>query len=122
MKRIVIDGNDGVGKSTLVRALLKLGYDVSDRGIPTTMTIHPDVKPRDDELYIILDAPVETSRERLAQAGKDLTEQFHTVEDLTHYRQRFLDVAKVLPNCHVIDATQTAEKVLEECLSTIGKH
>lgn len=35
---IVIDGNDGTGKSTLVEKLRKDGYNVQDRGIPTKLT------------------------------------------------------------------------------------
>jgi len=119
MLRLVVDGNDGTGKSTLVKALRALGYTVQDRGVPTHMTDDPAVVAQDGEFYIILDVPVEVSRARLAQAGKDLTERYHTVEDLTYYRQRFLEVATSLKNCVVIDSSQAPEVVLRKCLAAL---
>lgn len=108
--KIVIDGNDGTGKSTVVEWLRGRGYDVVDRGVPTAMTDDPTVHAKHGEIYIILDAPVEVSRARLEAAGKDLTEKYHTVEDLTHYRARFQDVATRLLNSVVIDTTGTLEQ------------
>lgn len=107
---LVVDGNDGTGKSTVVAWLRTLGYEVSDRGVPTKMTDDPTVHAKRGEIYLILDAPVEVSRARLEAAGKDLNEQYHTVQDLTHYRARFQDVAKRLLNCVVIDTTGTFEQ------------
>lgn len=108
--KIVIDGNDGTGKSTIVAWLTTLGYDVVDRGIPTKMTDDPTVVGKQGEVYIILDAPVAVSRFRLAEAGKDLTEKYHTVEDLTHYRTRFQYVATRLMNSVVIDTSGSLDK------------
>src|SRR5271170_6790666 len=94
---IVVDGNDGLGKSTLVKSLKGLGYRVTDRGMPTKATDHgvPDAQP-EGETYVILDAPIEVSRARLAKAGKDMDEHWHKVETLTHYRRRFQEVANQL--------------------------
>lgn len=91
--RIEVDGNDGVGKTTLVRALAALGVDALDRGMLTKATDSPGLPAEPGVLYLLLDAPVETSRARLAAAGKDLNERYHTVEDLTFYRGRFLEEA-----------------------------
>lgn len=107
---IVVDGNDGTGKSTIVAWLRMLGHNVVDRGIPTKMTDDPDMKPNAKEVYFILDAPVEISRARLAAAGKDLNEKYHTVQDLIHYRERFQDVAKQLANGVVIDTSGSLER------------
>ena len=122
--RLVIDGNDGTGKSTLVAVLQKIfdgAGDVWDRGIPTKMTDYYPVIHSDDELYIILDVPVEVSRERLAAAGKDLTERYHTVEDLTHYRQRFREVAEQLgpTRCRLVDASGTPDETLQRAVTAL---
>ena len=93
MRAVVVEGNDGTGKSTLVAALAARGFVVRDRGLPTKMTDDPALRPtaeqRASELYLILDVPVAVSRERLAKAGKDLEERYHTVEDLSRYRRRY---------------------------------
>ena len=93
MNRVIeVDGNDGTGKSTLVRLLAEYGVEARDRGVMTRASDDPSIGPEENTLYIVVDAPVEVSRERLAAAGKDLDEQYHRVEDLTHYRQVFLDL------------------------------
>ncbi len=119
--RVVVDGNDGTGKSTLAEALRRLGYEVADRGIPTKMTDDPAVCPRDDEFYLILDLPVEESRQRLARAGKNLEERYHTVADLTHYRARFREVARSLPRAAVLDSTGTPGELLERALRALAE-
>lgn len=117
---IVVDGNDGAGKSTLVAALRARGLEVNDRGAPTKRTDDPTFPPQDGERYLILDVPVEVSRARLAAAGKDLTEQYHTVADLTHYRARFLAVAAELPCCALVDARGTPAETLARALEALA--
>lgn len=111
---VVVDGNDGTGKTTLVKALKQRGFEAVDRGLPTKLTLLPDDFPFEKppaEVYIILDASVEVSRSRLQKAGKDLAEEWHTPESLTHYRERFRAVAKRL-GAHVVDATGSPAEVL----------
>lgn len=117
---IVVDGNDGTGKSTLVAALHALGWDVRDRGMPTKATDHglPETLPADEE-YLILDLPEATSRERLARAGKDLEEEYHTLASLTRYRARFRDIAASL-GVPLLDARGTPEEVLAAALDQLG--
>ena len=117
--RIVVDGNDGTGKSTLVTALAPFGYDVQDRGVVAKMTDDPTIVPPTDAFYIILDAPVGVCRERLALSGKDLNEKYHTVADLTYYRERFLEVIKRLPHAALVDASGTPEQILQKVLGVI---
>ena len=119
--RIVIDGNDGTGKTTLIAALKRLGIDAQDRGEATLMTDHLEMEPRPHAIYLILDCPVEVSRARLKSAGKNLDEKYHTVEDLTHYRARFLDVAKRLPRHAIIDTSGTFEATLAACLEALKR-
>ena len=119
-QKIVVEGNDGTGKTTLVGQLARLGFDVQDRGVPTKMTDDDALKPRDDVLYVVLDVPVEVSQQRLARAGKSLDEQYHTVEDLTHYRARYLALLPALPHHIRLDASGTPEQVLERCLGLLA--
>lgn len=119
MITVVVDGNDGAGKTTLVELLRQHGYTVTDRGIPTKRTDDSSVKPVPGEVYLILDVPVKVSRERLQKAGKDLTERYHTVKDLTYYRKRFQVVARQLPNCFLIDANVSEAELLAKALSVL---
>ncbi len=116
--KIILDGNDGTGKSTLAEALRQRGYEVADRGIPTKMTDDPNLRPgpdNKDELYCLLDAPVSVCQTRLKAAGKDLTEKYHTVEDLTHYRKRYLEVAVAL-GVPLIDSSGTRQETLDKVI------
>jgi ATP phosphoribosyltransferase len=119
---IVIDGNDGTGKTTLVEALRASGFIAKDRGIPTKAT-DEGAPPREslpeDETYIILDAPPGLCQQRLLKAGRDITEKYHTMEDLEHYRERFLKVAEEL-GAAVIDSSGDEEAVLRRALKCIG--
>jgi thymidylate kinase len=117
---IVVDGNDGTGKSTLVEMLKKDGYNVQDRGIPTKLTDDPNLKTNPNEFYIILDAPIKVCRERLKRAGRDLNEQYHTVEDLNYYRQRFLKVARQIKDfCVIINASGSIKEVYQDSVKII---
>jgi thymidylate kinase len=118
---IVVDGNDGTGKSTLAVELDKMGYAVKDRGVPTKMTDDPSLSGVPDEVYLILDCDPGLCQERLVRAGKDLTERYHTAADLIHYRQRFLDVAAQLPHCRVIDASGDLAEVLRQAVKALGE-
>lgn len=119
---IVIDGNDGTGKSTLAEGLRALGFVVVDRGLPTRATDHgvpPSQERPSGERYLILDVPVEECQRRLLLAGKSLTERYHTPEDLAHYRGRFIEVARDL-GVTVLDGTGTPAEVLARALERLG--
>lgn len=114
--RVVVDGNDGTGKTTLVSRLRERGYDVSDRGLPTKATdSSTPLEPLEGDVYLVLDCAPETSQRRLASRGADLTEEFHTLESLADYRIRFMRVCAELGG-HLIDVEGTADDVLERAL------
>lgn len=125
---VVLDGNDGTGKSTLAVTLRALGYTVDDRGIPTKMTDDASLSPSEEDgrkVFVILDVPIEVSRARLLAAGKDLDEKYHTIEDLTFYRERYFEVVerlrKALPSnqVHTLDSSGSPSEVLAVVLSKI---
>ena len=118
---IEIDGNDGVGKTTVCERL-RTKYTkvtVRDRGKMTEATEDPSVEPDPDVVYVLLDAPVDVSRKRLKEAGKDLDEQYHTEADLREYKARFQDVARRF-EAEVIDADKTVDEVVEAIDDAIG--
>lgn len=125
---VVIDGNDGVGKDTVAAALrerLPRGiYRVEVRGLPTKLT-DQDMRlahiGEAQHVYFILDASVEVCRARLEMAGKDLTERYHTVEDLTYYRERFLVVCGTLHNAYLVNVDRSVGDVLDYiCLRLVS--
>ncbi len=118
---VVVDGNEGTGKSTLVRALQKLHLDARDGGAPSHIADHPDAPYVDGEVYVILDLPVRTCRRRLKKAGRDLQNPRHTKEGLTRYAQRFLEIAPELPHCAIVSAKGKPATVLERTLTALAR-
>lgn len=118
-QRIVIEGNDGVGKSTLAEALRLLGFtNVHDRGEMSKATLTPIVGPAPDTVYILLTCPVEVSHARLRFAGKDMEEEWHTLPSLKLYEGKFQDL--VVPfGAHVIKS-RSLPYTLGECLKVLG--
>ncbi len=121
---IVIDGNDGAGKTTLVERLRqsKCQYDVQDRGLPSKATDDISlVKFQPQYLYFILLADPAILQNRLKLAGKDITEQYHTIDDLKYYHSKFLEVAELLPYSHIINADDTEDNVFLKVVTIIHK-
>lgn len=120
-KRVIVDGGDGSGKSTLVRALKRLGYNAQDRGRATDMTLDSTLEPEPDALYLILDVPVHVALERLRRAGKSMDESWHRPESLRHFRMRYLEIALRLPYCVLLDATEPFEELLLTVLQALNE-
>ena len=118
---IVIDGNDGTGKSTLVERLRGWGFRVSDRGLPTKLTVEePNLPPANPgDKYLILEAPIEVSRARLEAAEKDLNEKWHTEESLRHFAARFREVGAKL-GATFIDSSGTSDETWIRVLTALG--
>ena len=129
INKIVIDGNDGTGKSTRVTELRKLfpGIRIEDRGIFSKATLNDSlfddsknntfftasprerfynsIKSDNETLYVILDAYIETCQERIKARGDSLDCEFHNKEDLTKYKERFkilTDLCNDLPNVMLV--------------------
>lgn len=120
MVKIIIDGNDGTGKTTLVAELKALGLKVRDRGMPTMLTEIRHIDIPSDELYIILDTSVDICQKRLLSAGKDITEKYHTKQDLEFYRGLFLSIATAIKG-FVVDSSGSKEQTLSLVLEILRK-
>lgn len=117
---IVIDGNDGTGKTTVVKELAKRGIDASDRGIATKMTDNPEISDNGDTVFILV-APVSVCRERLARRGADLEERYHTEKDLRHYDRLFLGLSNRIGNIHFVDADRPVNNIVKEILELLAQ-
>jgi deoxyadenosine/deoxycytidine kinase len=133
IKKIVIDGNDGTGKTTFINHLKKVmpGIEFQDRGIFSETTLkdklfnateenkyevfnelkefQESIKKQNDTLFIILDADVEVCQKRILKRGDSIEEEFHTLEDLNKYKHRFnvlTEICKNVSNLMFIDNSQ----------------
>lgn len=120
--KVIVDGLDGAGKSTLVKTLHDLGYVVADRGNATHMVDRDDLQVEPDVFYLILLAPVDVCRARLAAAGKPMDEEWHTVDSLTHYTRRYHEIRHRLPHSAYIDSSGTQEATLRIVLKTLAEN
>ena len=91
--RIVVEGNDGTGKSTLVRGLRALGFaNVEDRAEMTLASDDDSVGPAPETTYLLVHCRWETSHERLVASGADMKDQYHQPSALRHYADKFLSL------------------------------
>lgn len=128
IEKIVIDGNDGTGKTTRLVQLKKMFPNIKyeDRGIFSKMTLidelfnrnknyvtlsrkfYESIKQDSSTLYIICRASSEICQKRILERGDSIEEEFHTLDDLNKYNQRFddlIDLVKDLPNVMVVDTS-----------------
>lgn len=131
INRIIVDGNDGTGKSTRVEQLKKMfpNITVLDRGDFSKETLNKDIfddlesleskiarlnfrkkiKNNESTLYIILDADPEVCQKRIIERGDSIDEPYHNMDDLIKYSQRFLilvDTCRDLSNVMLIDTDE----------------
>ena len=141
IKKIVIDGNDGTGKTFRVNLLRKMfpNIEIEDRGIFSDKTLDDtlfdynkessinhmiytnhrenfvnSIEEQKDTLFIICDASVETCQKRISERGDSLEEEYHNKKDLIKYRKRFMLLAELcseLPNVMFVD-TDTDEDLV----------
>jgi ATP phosphoribosyltransferase len=119
--RIVVDGNDGTGKSTLVQSLRMLGFrQVLDRGEMTKATDDPSVEPVPGTVYVLLICPWRESKRRLIAANRDMSDPYHQDDALIKYSQRFRELAAKF-GAHVVQS-EHPEDVLKNVLVYLGQH
>ena len=129
IEKIIIDGNDGTGKTTRLVQLKKMFPNIKyeDRGIFSKMTLvdelfnrtgnydeiqkkfHEDVQKDSSTLYIICRASSEVCQKRILERSDSIEEEFHTLDDLNKYNNRFdilVDIVKDLPNVMIVDTTK----------------
>ena len=129
IEKIIIDGNDGTGKTTRLVQLKKMFPNIKyeDRGIFSKMTLvdelfnrtgnydeiqkkfYEDVQKDSSTLYIICRASSEVCQKRILERGDSIEEEFHTLDDLNKYNNRFdilVDIVKDLPNVIIVDTTK----------------
>ena len=130
IKKIVIDGNDGTGKTFRVNLLRKMfpNIEIEDRGIFSDKTLDDclfdynkassinhrknfvnSIEEQKDTLFIICDASVETCQKRISKRGDSLEEEYHNKKDLIKYRKRFMLLAELcseLPNVMFVDTDE----------------
>lgn len=129
IEKIIIDGNDGTGKTTRLVQLKRMFPNIKyeDRGIFSKMTLvdelfnrtgnydeiqkkfYEDVQKDSSTLYIICRASSEVCQKRILERGDSIEEEFHTLDDLNKYNNRFdilVDIVKDLPNVMVVDTTR----------------
>ena len=129
IEKIIIDGNDGTGKTTRLVQLKRMFPNIKyeDRGIFSKMTLvdelfnrtgnydeiqkkfHEDVQKDSSTLYIICRASSEVCQKRILERSDSIEEEFHTLDDLNKYNNRFdilVDIVKDLPNVMVVDTTK----------------
>lgn len=112
--KLVLDGNDGTGKTTRANAIREImGIEVNERGplsrltdcdelfglfsykkepigySETAIDAMDEMKRNTDTLYVILDSPVKTCQQNIISRGGSIEEKYHTFEDLCYYRERF---------------------------------
>ena len=134
IKRIVFDGNDGTGKTTRLNRMREIfpNLEYADRGIFSETTLvdglfasragvivgqtseterlrrefYDKIKSDTSTLYIICRASPHVCQERILLRGDSIEEEFHTMDDLVKYNDRFdvlIDIVRDLPNVMVVN-------------------
>lgn len=70
---------------------------------------HEDIQKDSSALYIICRASSEVCQKRILERGDSIEEEFHTLDDLNKYNNRFdilVDIVKDLSNVMVVDTTR----------------
>lgn len=126
--KVVIDGIDGTGKSTIIKILKEKykSYLFKDRGILTPLTLlhwkkMPKQLNRDFDFYIILESDPEIARSRLLKrynGDETKFDEWETPESLFFYLKKYRYLAGKYGDMYVIDTTK---KNIEEVVQEVEK-
>lgn len=137
INKIVIDGNDGTGKSFRIEYLKKMfpNIMIKDRGIFSEYTLNNNIfncidnitsiqlkkyeetkffeliEKDNTTLYIICDCSIEKCQERISNRGDSLDEEYHTKDDLNKYKKRFLYLYNIVKGLHNVILINTEENI-----------
>lgn len=93
---VEIDGNDGTGKTTIIKELKKHNpdFEIKDRGALSIATDSGKFKKEKNVCYVIITASPVTCQNRIKGRGDSIIEKYHTMEDLNKYHGRFINLGK----------------------------
>lgn len=120
---ITIDGNDGCGKTTVIK-ILSVIYPATtflDRGLPSKMTLDDGLKD-DGSFNIILECPVEECQKRLARRNADLNEYYHTYEGLSYFEKQFRKLQHRIKNVFYVDSSQSVMTTVQRITEIIDSN
>lgn len=129
---IEVDGNDGVGKTTYIKELSKLfPNDIFfDRGFLSKATLSDEFNKREPNFkaicgfktnvcYILLDCDIKVCQERILMRGDSIDVEFHNIDDLTKYQNRFHALSEAF-NVPIFDTSLNIEKNIKEIANYIN--
>ena len=131
--KIVIDGNDGTGKSFRAEILRRVlpNVPIEDRGILYAATLNENIFRGDaeaveqfrdaiskspDVMYVICTCSIQKSQQRILARGGSLEEEFHTEVDLKKYNERFEFLLKLVEEFPNVVRLETEEDLLPQIL------
>ena len=91
-------------KMTLIDEL----FNRNKNYVTLSQKFYESIKQDSSTLYIICRASSEICQKRILERGDSIEEEFHTLDDLNKYNQRFddlIDIVKDLPNIMVVDTS-----------------
>lgn len=122
--KIIIDGVDGSGKTTLAKRLEKEGYIVQDRSCLTEYTMkNQEEWPNtleDFAVWIVLDANMETLLERISKRGK--SDKWETPSALNYFKHKYRALAMFYGLYYIDTTNHTPESLYEEVTTNLNAH
>lgn len=134
---VEIDGNDGTGKSTIIKHLKSKYPEIhfKDRGVLSALTLDENYShvnsrtkvmrtlfndPSAQTKHIILDCSERLSQARIQSRGDSIDQEFHNLSDLLKYRSRFGKLSDDF-DIPIISTEQPLDSTINEISKYIDK-